>query len=912
MLDTSSLSFDPQPNPMKSSPSDLDQFLANSTRELVQEQSAHYQELLAQSTLSPDSQSPQKDSAKSTPTLARHWQTFFDHLDTRDVQALNQKQKELERQIKDNGVTYNVYTDQHGPQRPWSLDLFPFIINEQSWQTLESAITQQVKLLQLIMADIYGQQSLTKSGLLPPALVNGHPGFLRNMQGVKPLGGQHLHIVAFDVARSPNGEWRLLSQRAQAPSGLGYLLENRSIISRLFPQAMSTLGVQGLHLTYRNMMDHLKEAAGHGTQSHIALLTPGPYNETYFEHAYLARFLGATLVQGRDLTVRNQHLYLNTLRGLEPVHGLIKRLDDEFLDPLELREDSSLGVPGLMQVIRAGNVLIANAPGAGVLESPALLGFLPAICQSLLGEPLKLSSLSTWWCGEKAAFESVSPQLNDCVIKPTYPYQAQRPTRPYTTLARHLSEVNLDNLRQEIRAQPDQYTAQKYLPLSQLPTWEQHGISSRSCILRVFAIRQPNDQWSVLPGGLARLATQGAQIASMQRGGSSADVWVQGKPHTTPASAVFANTELDLGVKKRIVTSRAAENLYWLGRYSERSDNILRQVRLTLEGLNAEQQFSSLWRRWVSRLAYQQGLIDVDMSSTPELYTEPRHFERRLIACLEALSSVTSLGFNLRALQLAASAVRERLSLDHWLLIERTQQEFSDSAKRWSESDYYPLTEVIRVLSNTHNQLAAITGAQTDRMVRDDGWRLLSVGRHVERLSYLSQVLDGALNVGGLSQLDSDDTCFLTLLNLFDSTITFQAQHQQSRSLKALFDLIVLDRDNPRSLAWVAQTLRGRLAKLAGCSPLELDALALMVPKPETWVSSSTSGDNTANDLMTLSTHLQTGLGQTLKVSNAIGEKYFTHTLNAQQSQMQHQATQFLPNRMSCIDDFNLRRGNQR
>ena len=893
MLDPSFSALDSMPTPLNPSGPDFAEFLASSTLALEREKSPHYQELLAHASgakaCRENPSSSENAGADPAAPLAHHWQAFFDHLDTRDVQSLNQKQKELERQIKDNGVTYNIYADQHGPQRPWSLDLFPFIINEESWLTLESAVTQQVKLLQRVMQDVYGDQQLTKSGLLPPALVNGHPGFLRSMQGVKPLGGDHLHIVAFDVARSPSGQWRLLSQSTQAPSGLGYLLENRSIISRLFPSAMTALGVQGLHQTYRSMMDHLKEASGHATQSHIALLTPGPYNETYFEHAYLARFLGATLVQGRDLTVRNQHLYLNTLRGLEPVHGLIKRLDDEFLDPLELREDSTLGVPGLMQVIRAGNVLVANSPGSGILESPALLGFLPSICQTLLNEPLKLPSLSTWWCGEKAAFETVNPELKDCVIKHTYPYQAQRQNQPYTVLGRHLSDHDLESLRQDIRSQPDQYTAQKYLPLSQLPTWEHNQISSRSCILRVFAIRQANDQWSILPGGLARLATQGAQIASMQRGGSSADVWVQGTQHNSATAPAPVHTELNLSTKKRMVTSRAAENLYWLGRYSERSENILRQVRLTLEGLNAEQQLSSTWRSWVSRLAYQQGLIDLDMSTQPELLNEHRRFERRLTASLEALGKVSSLGFNLRALQLAASAVRERLSLDHWLLIERTQEEFSNAARPWSENSYYPLTEVIRVLSNTQNQLAAITGAQTDRMVRDDGWRLLSIGRHVERLGYLSQVLETALNMGVLTKLQNDDTCFLTLLNLFDSTITFQAQHQQSRSLNALFDLIVLDGDNPRSLAWVAQTLRGRLAKLAGCGPLELDALAGLCPKPETWIHNPSHAECSDADLRSLAQSLQQGLGQTIQVSNAIGEKYFTHTLNATPSPSQYQ-----------------------
>ncbi len=830
-------------------------------------QSTHFQELSG----------GKLESTADVKKLAPHWETFFQDAQIKNPSDLDKKQQELERQIKDNGITYNVYSDVDGPQRPWSLDLFPLIITPEDWQSLESAVTHQVKLLQMILKDVYGAQTLLKKGLLPPALVQGHPGFLRGMHGVQPLGGTHLHIAAFDVARAPSGEWRLISQRTQAPSGLGYLLENRGIISKLFPQSMASLGIQSLGQSYRAFMDHMKECCSGLGQPHIALLTPGPYNETYFEHAYLARYLGVTLVQGRDLTVRNQHLYLNTLRGLEPIHGLIKRLDDEFLDPLELREDSTLGVPGLMQVIRAGNVMVANAPGTGFLESPAVLGFLPAISNELMGTSLKLNSLPTWWCGEQAAFEDVQSDLSECVIKPTYPYNHLFDDRPQTVLGQFLNEESMAQLRSSMQEQGAQFTAQKYLPLSQLPTWQNGQLQPHSVLLRVFAISNSHDQWSILPGGLARLATQGLQIASMQRGGSSADVWVQGNTFAPAAQTQTSlNQEPELSHKKRIVTSRAAENLFWLGRYSERSENILRLVQLSLEGLSSEAQHSSTWRQWIQIMSIRQGLIPKDAANC---LMQPKLFARELVASLDQAKNATSLGFNLRSLELAASAVRERLSLDHWHLIETTQSDFSNAAKNWGQDQNYALTDVFRHLRIANEHMTAITGAQTDRMIRDDGWRLLSIGRHLERLGFLSSALECAIICQGLERIDEDDSCFLSLLNLFDSTITFQSQFQQSRSLAALFDLLMLDKDNPRSLAWVAQTLKGRLSKLAEKPIHELDELAQNVIEPQSIQGLSFEPQHIKSNLSAIATRLKQIWNQTFHLTEQISEKYFTHTL---------------------------------
>ena len=308
--------------------------------------SGHYDELRGREAQAAEPSEVADDTP--TPGFTGPWSDFFKHLGSEGLADLDHREASLKRQIRDNGVTYNVYADASGPQRPWSLDLFPLIISPESWQQIEAGVLQRVRVLDRVMADVYGPQHLLSSGLLPAALVQGHPGYLRAMKGVKPVGGSHLHIAAFDLARGPDGNWWVVSQRTQAPSGLGYLLENRLAVSRQFPQAFEAMQVQRLAATYRALIEGLKAMSPAGADSHIALLTPGPYNETYFEHAYLARYLGLTLVEGSDLTVRDQRLYLKTLQGLKPVHGLLKRLDDEFLDPLELRSDSTLGVPGLL------------------------------------------------------------------------------------------------------------------------------------------------------------------------------------------------------------------------------------------------------------------------------------------------------------------------------------------------------------------------------------------------------------------------------------------------------------------------------------------------------------------------------------------------------------------------------------
>ncbi len=873
---------------------------------------------------SPESQSEEAKKG-STPThlapenLSSDWLNFLEYLGPHGLSDLSRRNSELSRQIRENGVTYNVYADRNSPIRPWSVDVFPLIISTNDWAKIERGVLQRVRLLEQMMVDVYGEQRLLKEALMPAALVQGHTGYLRPLHHVMPSGGRHLHIAAFDLAHGPDGQWWLVAQRTQAPSGLGYLLENRILVSRQFPDAFDAMGIQRLAGSYRTLIESLKLASPGGKDAHIVLLTPGPYSETYFEHAYLARYLGLALVEGGDLTVRDSKLYLKTLRGLEPVHGILKRLDDEFLDPLELRADSMLGVPGLLQAVRAGNVLVANAPGSGFLESPALLGFMPGISKAFTGETLELPALATWWCGERAAFNEAKAYLKQSVIKPTYPGRLRGTGGAHSSIAEEdfeavlcqtLSDEQIQGWIKTIEQNPHKYTLQSYLPLSQMPTWMDAsetmpaGIIPRSMMLRVFAVSDGVDSWRILPGGMARISPPGEQISSIQRGGSSADVWVQATQQRD--TSTMLNRHFDLSVlesRKRLVTSRAAENLYWLGRYTERSENTVRLARLCLQSLRADERPSTSLLLWLEKMAKDFRLIPEEVptpeikegersipileeakTAGPKLLNIKNLFERTLIDSLDKREGVNSVGFNLSALEQASYAVRDRLSQESWNLIINTRRDFTQSAKSWDKLPEGSSLYALGALDKTIASLAAITGSQSDRMTRDDGWRLLSCGRHLERLGFLTTALEMAVECQTLNHLDKDTSGFNALLTIFDSTITYQAQFQELRGLGPLLMLLIKDADNPRSVEWVSNALKGRLSKLAGSAPDELTAMASIVPNQADWSLEKLCQLDANGEFTNLKKMVEAFKVATWTLNDAITEKYFTHTLESEQS----------------------------
>ena len=753
---------------------------------------------------------------EATGRLREPWQRFAATLGAEEAAqddlaaALDRRARQVADRIRQDGVTHNVFADGAAQTRPWSLELLPLIVPAAEWAGIEAGVVQRAELLQRMLADLYGPQRLLHEGLLPPALLLRHPGWLRPLVGHEPPlgpGGQpglRLFIVAFDLARGPDGRWWLVSQRTQGPSGLGYVLHNRMVISRQFPDAFRELRVQRIASSYRRLLDTLDAAArelagGHAPR--IVLLTPGPYAETYFEHAFLARYLGVPLVEGGDLTVRGERLFLKTVEGLEPVHGLLRRLDDDFCDPLELRANSTLGVPGLLQAVRARQVVMANALGSGFLESPAVQGFMPGIAERLLGEPLGLPSLPTWWCGESAAWSDVRTQLADKFVRSTFPADGR---------ASQLRAPEIGPIEDD----PDAFTVQGRLRFSRAPLWGDGVLAPRPAMVRAFAIADGGGRWHVMPGGMTRVARREDGSVSMQRGGSSLDTWVMTEGAVDTFSMLPQRLQVDdIAGRRRPVSSRTGENLFWLGRYTERTEQLVRLARATLLLLDADNDAPPELLQALSALAVHSGLAP---PGVPTLAQGAHLFERALLAGLgdrEGRDGRCSVAFNLAALERASQALRERLSAEHWGLIRAMGEHFGQALAEAAPEGALPgIAQALPLLDRLALELAAVTGAQTDRMTRDHGWRLLTVGRLLERLIGLATRLRLFLEAGALGSVAGIET----LLELFDSVITFRARYQRHEDLLALTDLLVLDSANPRSFAGVLRRLRTEIGKLPG------------------------------------------------------------------------------------------------
>jgi len=711
---------------------------------------------------------------------------------------MDRRVAQVARQIRHDGITHNVFGDQGAAQRPWPLELLPLIIDSADWAVIEAGVGQRAALMQAMLADAYGPQQMLHEGLFPPALLLRHPGYLRSMRGVLPASGLRLHIVAFDLARAPDGRWQVLGCRSQNPSGLGYVLHNRLVISRQFPDAFRELRVQHIASSYRRLLDSIERparAVAGGAAPRVVLLTPGPYAETYFEHAYLARYLGLPLVEGGDLVVREMRLFLKTVEGLEPVHGLLRRLDDDWCDPLELRTDSALGVPGLLQAVRAGNVVMANALGNGFLESPAIQGFLPGIARRLLGQELLLPALPTWWCGEAAAWHDVRPHLDDKIVRSTFPRSG-----------RASMIVLPDDMA--IGDDPDAWTVTDKVRFSRAPVWSGGTILARPAQVRVYAIAEQGGEWFVLPGGMTRVAKAGELSVSMQRGGSSLDTWVRTDGPVDSFSMLPSRLSVDdIAARRPPVPSRTAENLFWLGRYTERTEQMVRLARAVLLLIDTDEDAPEPLRESLSRLALHSGLAPW---GAPTLNQAPHLFERALLGALVD-PAAGSVAFNLAALERAAQALRERLSNEQWGVV-RSMGAHVLALRADAPAGVPALGQVLPALDRLAVQLAAVTGAQSDRMTRDHGWRFMTVGRLLERLIGLSVQLGHFVDSGALRQAAGMEL----MLELFDSAITFRARYQRHEDLLALTDLVVLDSANPRSLAGVLRRLRTELRKLPG------------------------------------------------------------------------------------------------
>jgi uncharacterized circularly permuted ATP-grasp superfamily protein/uncharacterized alpha-E superfamily protein len=734
--------------------------------------------------------------AANTPRA--HWKPVIEQLGAWPAERMRERLQSVLGQVRENGVTYNVYADPQGADRPWELDLLPMILPQEEWSGIEAAIVQRATLLNKILVDVYGEQRLLKDGLLPPALVYGHAGFLRPCRGAKPPGDVMLHFYAADVARSPDGRWWVIDDRTQAPSGAGYALENRIIISRAFPQLFRDLKVQHLAQFFATLRDSLAHWApqDHGTPFTV-LLTPGPHNETYFEHAYLARYLGLALVEGNDLTVREGSVWLKTLSGLKRVHAILRRQDDDYCDPLELRSDSALGIPGMVDAVRRGNVLVANALGSNLLESSTLLGYLPRLAEKILGQTLLMPSVATWWCGEPAALEEVIANLDRLVIKTAFPQLRVEPM-----FGEDLDERGKKRVTAMLRSRSNDYVAQELVHLSQAPVWDRAHprLLARSIGLRVYACATPNG-YVVMPGGLTRVASAAdARVISMQRGGSSKDTWVLASgPVSTFSLLRRAIGPEDLVRAGTNLSSRVVENLFWFGRYCERCESTARLLRVALGrfGDDVPGDGDESARPVLLELLRRAGVLPAGGSNPGD---------KELSAALRAAitdDSQPGLASSLRQLMRVASYLRERLSLDNWRTLNRLTQALTQRRGR-----KVAFSDLLGELDVAIASFTTLSGFALDGMTRDPGWRFLSIGRRLERLQWLCTALKHT--VAGPPEMD-----LTWLLRLADSIITYRARYMARPEWLPVLDLLICDEANPRSVAFQVHGLRDYAQRLA-------------------------------------------------------------------------------------------------
>ena len=731
-----------------------------------------------------------------------HWRPFARTLEALPRAEYERRQAAARATVRDNGVTYNVYDDSAGQARPWQLDIVPFILSQNDWKAIEAAVIQRAQLAELVLRDVYGAQNLVRTNVLPPHLVTGHPQFLRPLAGVTPAGGTHVHLYSADLARGPDGAWKVMASRADAPGGLGYALENRLVVSQTFPEAFADMRVARLASFFNAYRETILDL-GESRRDRAVLLTPGPYNESYFEHVYLAHYLGLTLVQGDDLTARDGKVFLKTLTGLERVSAIFRRVDSDFCDPLEFRGDSQLGIPGLAEAVRAGGVALANALGGGVVESPALDAYLPNVCRALLNEDLKIPDIDTVWCGTDWGRKEALARLPHAILRDAFDARPLFSRRSSARLGETMTAEERERAMAKIARRGETMVVQDISPLGLAPVYENGHFGARPISLRVFAAWTPNG-WMVMPGGLTRIAAdETASALSMQSGASSKDAWVLTNAPVDPFT-LLGNGGKTLEIKRQgeAAPSRAMDNLFWLGRYTERSEAFVRVLRAVAGRANDEPG---------PALDIAAKLL-IPFSQSPEstaeerVITEQEDLLKELQLLIYSRRHQRGLQKLLGRVEATAWSVRDRLSLDTW----RTIHALADNEGLPDETRAFDGTQSRFYLDAMVRRHSALSGLAAENMTRGPNWLFLELGRRIERAAHLAWVVRQTVGAADANEADH----IRAVLEIADSAMTYRSRYLNQIQVVPFVDLLLLDETNPRSAAFQLSAIEHHLREL--------------------------------------------------------------------------------------------------
>jgi uncharacterized circularly permuted ATP-grasp superfamily protein/uncharacterized alpha-E superfamily protein len=740
-----------------------------------------------------------------------HWRGLAKMLAGLPPEEFARRRASAVAMVRDNGVTYNVYDETAGQTRPWQLDIVPFILSASDWRAIEAAVIQRARLADALLADIYGERRLIREGHLPPHLVYGHPQFLRPLAGAEPPGGVRVHLYAADLARAPDGSWRVTSSRADAPGGLGYALENRLVVAQTFPDSFGEMRVARL-ASFFNAYRESVFSLGQSRRDRAVLLTPGPYNESYFEHVYLSHYLGLTLVEGDDLVVRNAQVFLKTLTGLERVAAIFRRVDSDFCDPLEFRGDSALGVPGLVEAVRAGSVVVANALGGGVVESPALDAYLPSLAKTVLGEDLKFPDIATIWCGTEWGRKAALARLSTGMLRDAFDARPLFSRASSAKLGADMSQEERAEAEARILRRGETLVVQDIAPLGVAPVYDGAKFGARPVSLRVFAAWTPKG-WIAMPGGLTRVAADDTVRAlSMQSGASSKDAWVLSDAPVDNFSLLGgAGRSVEVKRHGESAPSRAMDNLFWLGRYAERTESLVRILRAVAERLGDAP---------AAALELNRKLL-VPFGEASEAVREPVADEAALSRELQVLIYGRRRNRGLQRLlsrvEATAWSVRDRLSLDTW----RTIHALTDKEKLPDEQQAFDAPGARFYLDALVRRGAALSGLSAENMTRGPNWLFMDLGRRIERALHLAWLVRQTVYTAEPMETEH----MRIVLEIADSAMTYRSRYLGVFHIVPFFDLLLLDEANPRSVAFQLAAIENHLRELPRITQAQRNAV---------------------------------------------------------------------------------------
>ncbi|WP_445738620.1 circularly permuted type 2 ATP-grasp protein [Mariniflexile sp.] len=745
---------------------------------------------------------------KSNMSINPNWEKVLNNLTQMGTETLISKQNEMDWLMDENGVTYNVYNDPKGMHRAWELNIVPFIIHQKEWETVEKGIKQRAELLNLILKDIYGKRELIKNGIIPPEVIYAHRGFLRQCDQIQYKTAKNLLIHSADLARGPDGRMWVVNDRTQAPSGMGYALENRYSTSRILPSIFKDINVKQPSGFFYDFNQMLIEAAPQNKENPtIVILTPGPLNETYFEHAYMSSFLGYPLVNGNDLVVRNGKLWMKSLKELKQVDVILRRVDDVFMDPLELREDSYLGVAGLLDVVRQQNVTIVNPIGSGVLENSGLIPFMNAICKYFFKDDLILPQIASWWCGQEKERNHVLDNLSSLVVK-----RIDRSNRESIFFCEFLNATQIEKLKKEIQSSPYSFVAQEKISFSTAPDFVKDTLEPRKVMCRTFAIAK-KDSYKVMPGGLVRVAAERENLfVSNQRGGVSKDFWiVTDEQQTNIQNYAWNNSSKTAIANINDLPSNTAENLFWSGRYLGRALVTARFIRTVLNRMG-NVQYNERKSDSESLEILFQSLTNITSTfpgfvgeGSEDLLKNPL---KEIISLIVDRDRVGSFAQTMSSFNNSYYSLRNLWSKDMWRVFDTIQKLW----EKFQEDKNYTISTLTKLLDRIITRLIAFMGLIEESILVEQGLLLYFIGLQTEQammnIAKCRSLL--AINYNEQTQYEILES----LLTSHESLNIYRYSYRSYLNIENVINLVLLDKDFPKSLCYQLRRVQKDIDRL--------------------------------------------------------------------------------------------------